>query len=65
MSLWLAFVTLGLGLAVVVTVLWKVPDPNHEFMMNLYYQVLGQETDQLDAGSAEYARSVDRVRRAA
>jgi hypothetical protein len=62
-SLWAALVTLGLVLASVVAVLWKVPDPNHEFMMNLYDRVLGQETEQVHAQPEEYARSIDRVRR--
>ncbi len=65
MALWFALVAFGLGLAVVVTILRKVPDPNQEFMMDLYYQVLGQETEQFHAPSVECARPDDRVRRAA
>jgi hypothetical protein len=48
-SLRAALVTLGFGFAVVVIMLWKVPDPNHEFMMNLCERVLGQETEQVHA----------------
>jgi hypothetical protein len=65
MSLWLALVTLGLVLAFVVTAVRKVPDPNHEFMMNLYDRVLGQETERLHTSAEEYARSIDRGRPAA
>jgi hypothetical protein len=50
--------------AVVLAMLRKRPHPNHEFMLDLYGRMLGEEPEPRDAASTARSASPDQLRRA-
>ncbi len=49
----IAFVVLAAALLAVIT--WRRPHPNHEYMLDLYFRMLGESSEQGDL-PAECAR---------